>query len=170
MAAVQKPGDLIWQSYNDSGLVVLVCLKLEAILTEILAQFCLRQENDVGAAVIGYYMANYPRLPWIGGPSNFTMISNRRYRDILKDRLKMTLGSLIFEVFDKSTTRKSAYPDIAGYPAKTFPLSTDDYEKFEKINNLRSRVIHYGRDTHKKYSDFWLHPMILMKLCRSTII
>lgn len=30
----------ILDAYNDSGLVVLVCLKLEAVLNELLAQFC----------------------------------------------------------------------------------------------------------------------------------
>ena len=120
-------------------------LKLEAILTELLAQFW--QNHQYAKAVMVYYLRYYGIER--NNDGDFHWINARNYLYIIKNRCRMTLGDLMFEVFNYHTPRKKEYPQNAVYPARVFRWDRHAYPLFKNINTLRSTVAHYGQNTHE---------------------
>lgn len=67
----------------------------------------------------------------------------RKYSSILKDRCKMTLGTLIHEVFENQNPDGR---DDMKSPADYWGLDKDEESRFRKINKLRSKIAHYGKE------------------------
>ena len=135
MAAVVTRIRDIWNAYNDAGLVVIICLKLEAILCELLAKFCKTKPN---ADLALFYFSQYPNKENMDNVSKD--IADENYSGILRNRCKMALEDLIEEIF-KPTQRKW------GSPADHFHLSRHDNALLDQINKLRYKIVHYGEET-----------------------
>lgn len=127
----------IWDAFNDAGLVVVVCLKLEALLSELVAKFCGSKSADLAH----YYHAEYKNILNIENTS--ADFESKNYSAIIKNRCKITLESLIQEVFDPKDIIKEKW----GSPATHFNLSEQDKSLLDNINDLRNRIVHYGKDT-----------------------
>lgn len=130
----------IWNSFSDSGLIMLVCFKFEMLLTELLAQFC----NDTHQDVAVYYLREYPaKIRY-----RFEELQNKLYPYLLTTCCKMTLGNLIHEVF--YTIERGEEEDQINYGcvADHYDLGDDEKDIFEEINELRNEVAHFGADTN----------------------
>lgn len=124
----------IWESYNDAGLVATLSVKLEAVLTAVLAQSC----HHISEDLIHYYHAKYPGD---ADMENFTReLNDHQYLKILKQRCKPTLGNLIFEVFTKSIHDRGFKWKT---PAEYWGFKNAEKLKFKAINKLRD-IVHYG--------------------------
>ena len=136
----------IWDAFSDSGFIVLVCLKLEAVLTELLARFCNITSGDQVMAYMTKYSHNKSKR------NVLREIAAKQYSTILKNRCKMTFGTLIYEVFDNENPddtdgEQQSEEQQLGTPANCFEVHISEKEKFTEINRLRSKIAHYGKDT-----------------------
>ena len=136
----------IWDAFSDSGFIVLVCLKLEAVLTELLARFCNVTSGDPVMAYMTKYSHNKSKH------NVLREIAARQYSTSLKNRCKMTFGNLIYEVFDNKNPddtdgEQQSEEQQLGTPADCFGVNINEKEKFTEINRLRSKIAHYGKDT-----------------------
>ena len=129
---------------------MLVCLKLEAILTMLLVEFCCLKGKDIGQRLIGYYLKNYSDKE---GSYNGAVANTLEgeYLSVLKDYCKMNLGDLIFEVFDSHSYRGKEYPKFKSNvcAAQQFKLNSEK-GNFDRINTIRSKVAHYGKQTDER--------------------
>ena len=129
----------IWDAYNDAGLVVVVCLKLEAILSELLAQFCQAKSKDVAY----YYHSEYRNKQTVKHTA--ADFEDENYSRIIKNRCKFTLGNLITEVFEPTNQEiKNEW----GTPAHHFGLRMDEKSRLSEINDWRNAIVHYGENTN----------------------
>ena len=127
----------IWNAYNDAGLVVIICLKLEALLCELLATFCQTKPN---ADIALHYSRKYPNEDNMEGL--FDDAAEKKYSKILRNRCKMALEDYIKELFEP-TFKQSSW----GSPVAHFQLTDNDHSLLSKINSLRYKVVHYGEET-----------------------
>ena len=128
----------IWDAYMDTGLVVIVCLKLEAILSELLVQFCQAKSEDVAY----YYYSAYPNKQHVKNTA--TVFRDKNYSVIIRNRCKFTLGNLITEVFEPNQKIKNEW----GAPAHHFGLHMDEKSRLSEINDWRNAIVHYGENTN----------------------
>ena len=129
----------IWDAYMDAGLVVVVCLKLEAILSELLAQFCQAKSKDVAY----YYHSEYRNKQTVKHTA--ADFEDENYSRIIKNRCKFTLGNLITEVFEPTNQEiKNEW----GTPAHHFGLRMDEKSRLSEINDWRNAIVHYGENTN----------------------
>ena len=134
----------IWNSFSDSGLIMLVCFKFEMLLTELLAQFC----NDTHQDVAVYYLREYPaKIRY-----RFEELQNKLYPYLLTTCCKMTLGNLIHEVFYTIGRGEKEDQVKYGCVAHRYDLGNDERDIFEEINELRNEVAHFGADTNSTYT------------------
>ena len=128
----------IWDAYNDAGLVVVVCLKLEAILSELLAQFCQAKSPDLAH----HYHSEYPNKQ---NKKNTTIdFANRNFSLIIQNHCKFTFGNLIKEVFEPGEEILTEW----GSPACHFSLNDNEKSLLSQINDLRNAIVHYGENTN----------------------
>ena len=113
--------------------MAIVCLKLEALLCELLAKFCETQDADLAL----HYHKKYGNENSVG---LFADATQENYSKILKNRCKMTLEQLIEEVF-KPTHQNW------GIPATHFRLSKHDNNLLDEVNKLSYKIVHYCEDT-----------------------
>lgn len=129
----------IWESFNDTGLVGILCLKLETVLTELLASTCHSDED-----LIDYYHRKYHDSGTYIRHYH-KAVAAKQYYGILKNRCKLTLGQLIYELFTQ------AFPEEALFewetPAFLLGLEEGEHWVFKDINKLRSKVAHFGKHT-----------------------
>ena len=133
----------IWNSFSDSGLIMLVCFKLEMLLTELLVRFC----NDTHQNVVLYYLSRYPADPHTN-LHTYEDLEDKQYHYLLTTCCKMTLGNLIHEVFYNSTRREKKRQKKYGRVAERYDLGDEERDIFDEINKLRNEVAHFGADTN----------------------
>ena len=128
-----------WDAFNDAGLVVLMCLKLEAILSVLLSKFC-----EAKALNLAYhYFHLYSNGRVVSNTCDLEDFRNEDSSAIIKNYCKITLEKLILEVFDPSPDIKKKW----GTPATHFGLSDNEKSSLDEINALRDKIVHYGENT-----------------------
>ena len=147
--------DKVLEAYSDAGYVVLVCLKLEVLLTDVLIRYCDETSEDIAMC----YIKKYGKKDM---QKIFSDVKEKNYSHILTMRCRMTLGNLIFEVFqnnnpDDRRRRKENSKNkddslkkdgLLKNPAEKYGLQSEQKD-IERLNELRVKVVHYGDCTDR---------------------